>query len=76
MSQAAVAPPDVRANRPRRAAHWLALLRPWRARVALVALAVLVAAGFEVIPPLLMRTIIDTHLVAGEAHGLALLAVL
>ncbi len=58
------------------AGRWRDLLRPWRARFALVAFAVLGAAAFEVVPPVLMRTIIDDHLVAGDARGLGLLAAL
>lgn len=63
-------------NGARRSGHWLALLWPWRARAALVATAVLAAAAFEVVPPLLMRTIIDAHLITADGRGLAVLALL
>jgi len=52
------------------------LLRPWRGRLALVAGAVLGAAAFEVGPPLILRTIIDGHLVARQPHGVPGLAFL
>ncbi len=54
----------------------LSLLRPWRVRVALVAVAVVAAAAFEVVPPLIIRTIIDAHLTIGQSDGLLFLAFL
>jgi ATP-binding cassette subfamily B multidrug efflux pump len=54
----------------------LGLLRPWRLRVALVALSVLAAAAFELVPPLIIRTIVDTHLIVRQPDGLLFLAVL
>jgi ATP-binding cassette subfamily B protein len=52
----------------------LELLTPWRARLTVVAVVVLAAAAFEVVPPLILRTIVDVHLVAKQPHGLVVLA--
>ncbi|TMB87768.1 MAG: ABC transporter ATP-binding protein, partial [Chloroflexi bacterium] len=54
----------------------LGLLRPWRVRVTLVAVSVLAAASFELVPPLIIRTIVDAHLTVGQPGGLLFLAVL
>jgi len=54
----------------------LALLRPWRARLAVVAVAVLAAAAFEVAPALILRAIVDSHLIPREPRGLPILAAL
>ncbi|MCI0437342.1 MAG: ABC transporter ATP-binding protein, partial [Gemmatimonadetes bacterium] len=54
----------------------LGLLRPWRVRVTVVAVSVLAAAAFELVPPLVIRTIIDAHLMIGRPDGLLWLAVL
>jgi len=56
--------------------HLLGLLRPWRARLTVVAVAVLAAAAFEVVPPLVIRTIVDAHLTVRQPDGLLFLAVL
>src|SRR5262249_21572410 len=56
--------------------HLLGLLRPWRARLTLVGVAVLAAAAFEVVPPLVIRTIVDAHLTVRQPDGLLFLAVL
>jgi ATP-binding cassette subfamily B protein len=58
------------------AANMASLLRPWRVRVAGVALFVLAAASFELVPPFVVRVIVDDHLVVGRSAGLLLLAVL
>ena len=52
----------------------LGLLRPWRVRVALVAVSVVAAAAFELGPPLIIRTIVDAHLTVGQPDGLLFLA--
>lgn len=52
------------------------LLRPWRVRVLAVATCVLAAASFELVPPFIVRVIVDDHLVVGRSAGLLLLAVL
>ena len=53
-----------------------ALLRPWRALIVLISVAVLLAEAFAVIPPLLMQRIIDDHLTVGVSNGVLALAVL
>ena len=52
------------------------LLRPHRALIAVIALTVLLAEAFAVIPPLLMARIIDDHLAAGVQDGVLALALL
>ncbi len=54
----------------------LSVLAPQRARVVLVALLVLAAAAFELGPPLIIRAIVDRHLIVGNAHGVLTLALL
>jgi ATP-binding cassette subfamily B protein len=50
------------------------MLATQRARVALVGLFVLAAAAFELAPPLIIRAIVDGHLLAGNAAGVPALA--
>jgi len=52
------------------------LLRPWRARATVVVVFVLAAASFELVPPFIVRTIVDDHLTTGRPAGLLLLAIL
>ncbi len=52
------------------------LLRPHRALIAVIALAVLLAEAFAVVPPLLMARIIDEHLAVGTARGVLALGLL
>lgn len=47
------------------------LVRPWRARLVVVAAAVLAAAVLELVPPLIVRHVIDTDLTPGHTGGLA-----
>jgi ATP-binding cassette subfamily B multidrug efflux pump len=54
----------------------LSLLRPWRVRVAFVAVSVLAAAAFELAPPLIIRAVVDAHLTTGQPEGLLFLAFL
>ncbi|MBI2887914.1 MAG: ABC transporter ATP-binding protein [Chloroflexi bacterium] len=54
----------------------LALARPWRVRLALVVVLVLAAAALELVPPLIIRTIVDDHLTVGQPDGLLTLAFL
>ncbi|HMH54324.1 MAG TPA: ABC transporter ATP-binding protein [Candidatus Acidoferrum sp.] len=54
----------------------LDLLRPWRVRLGLVTVAVLGAAALEVAPPLIVRTIVDAHLITRQPLGLPALALL
>lgn len=55
-------------------AHLAALVRPSRRRLGAIALLVLAAAVFELLPPMLMRSIVDDHLTAGRSDGLLVLA--
>lgn len=50
------------------------LIRPWRWMLALVAGLFIVAAALEVVPPLLVREIVDHHLLTGQSGGLPMLA--
>ena len=52
----------------------LGLPTPWRGTLALVALLVLVAACLELVPPLVVRRLVDHHLAAGDPNGLLTLA--
>jgi len=52
------------------------LVRPRRHLLALIALLVLAAALFELLPPMLIRWIVDDHLAIGKAEGLLALAFL
>ncbi len=52
------------------------ILRPWRWLLALVGGMVLLAALLELVPPLLVRRIVDEHLAPGRADGLLALAAL
>jgi ATP-binding cassette, subfamily B, multidrug efflux pump len=54
----------------------LALVAPWRGTLAVVGVLVLVAAGLELVPPLVLRRVIDEHLATGVADGLLPLALL
>jgi ATP-binding cassette subfamily B protein len=50
------------------------ILSPWRKSLALIAATVLVGALAELVPPLVMKQVIDEHLAHGRADGLPLLA--
>lgn len=52
------------------------LLAPWRWRLGAVVLGVLVSAGLEVVPPLLIRQMVDGPLATGQRTGLLTLALL
>src|SRR5438874_1950920 len=52
------------------------LLRPWRTPLIIIGLLVLAGALLELIPPLLLKTIVDDHLAVGSSDGLFLLALL
>jgi ATP-binding cassette subfamily B protein len=52
----------------------LGMLAPQRARVGLVGLLVVSAAAIELAPPLVVRVIVDDHLLAGNAGGVLVLA--
>lgn len=50
------------------------LLRPWRGTLAIIAGTVLLAALLELVPPLVLRSLIDGHLSTGDHRGLLTLA--
>ena len=56
--------------------HLAGLLGPWRVRVITVALLVLAAAALELVPPFIVRSIVDDHLITGRSAGLLFLATL
>jgi ATP-binding cassette subfamily B protein len=56
--------------------HLASILRPWRRTLALVALSVLLAKALELVPPLLIRRIVDDHLTPRVPAGLLSLGVL
>src|SRR5215831_3196639 len=53
-----------------------ALLTPWRWSLTLVGLSVLMGAAVELVPPLLMKQIVDEHLKLGRSEGLLWIAAL
>ena len=76
MTRATVIADEVTAGTRSLGGHLMKLVKPWRARAALVVLFVLGAAGLELAPPFIVRTIVDDHLMAGRSSGLQALAVL
>ena len=52
------------------------LVRPWQRMLALISFLVLAGALCELLPPVLIRWIVDDHLVAGKAEGLLTLGFL
>jgi len=52
------------------------LVRPRRRRLMVIALLVLTGALFELLPPVLIRWIVDDHLAVGKSEGLFVLALL
>jgi ATP-binding cassette subfamily B protein len=62
----APAPPTIRL-----AAQMRELARPWRTRLALVAVCVVAAAVVELVPPLVVRHVIDHNLTPRSTAGLA-----
>jgi len=55
--------------------QWLGILAQRRWRILCIIAAVCAGAGLELVPPLVMKRIIDAHLVPGISDGLWLLAV-
>ncbi|MDQ3828233.1 MAG: ABC transporter ATP-binding protein/permease [Candidatus Tectomicrobia bacterium] len=53
-----------------------AVLKPWRGLLALVGASVLVGAVLELVPPLLVRKVVDEQLALGRSEGLLLTAAL
>jgi ATP-binding cassette subfamily B multidrug efflux pump len=58
------------------AASVVGLVRPWRTRLLVVTLLVLGAATLELVPPFVIRVIVDQHLLVGRSSGLLVLALL
>jgi len=56
--------------------HLWDMLRPWRWGLTLVGVAVLLGAVLELVPPLLVKQIVDAHLALGRSEGLLWIAVL
>lgn len=52
------------------------LVRPWRRSLLVIGFLVLAGALFELVPPVLIRGIVDDHLAVGNKDGLLLLALL
>lgn len=52
------------------------MLTPWRGWLALVGLSVLLGAVLELVPPILVKRIVDEHLVRGRSQGLLWMAAL
>jgi ATP-binding cassette subfamily B multidrug efflux pump len=52
------------------------MLTPWRGWLALVGVSVLLGAGLELVPPLLVKQIVDAHLALGRSQGLLGIAAL
>lgn len=56
--------------------HLVGLVRPKQRILAVIALLVLTGALFELLPPVLIRWIVDDHLAVGKSEGLLVLAFL
>ncbi|MCC6237286.1 MAG: ABC transporter ATP-binding protein [Dehalococcoidia bacterium] len=54
-------------------AHLAGLVRPWRWSLLLIAFLVLASALSELVPPVLMRSMVDDHLAVGQREGLFML---
>jgi ATP-binding cassette subfamily B multidrug efflux pump len=54
----------------------LAVLRPWRGRLAVVVAAIVGASLMELAPPLIVRHVIDNNLTVGRTDGLVMAAAL
>src|SRR5215475_8887465 len=52
------------------------MLESWRWSLALVGISVLVGAVLELVPPLLMKQVVDEHLKLGRSEGLLWIATL
>lgn len=52
------------------------IVRSWRMLLAFIGVAVLLGAALELVPPLLIRRVVDQHLTVGQRDGLLLLAFL
>jgi ATP-binding cassette, subfamily B, multidrug efflux pump len=54
----------------------VSIVHPWRRMLGLVGILVLVSALLELVPPLVMRAVVDDHLTVGQIDGLLPLALL
>jgi ATP-binding cassette subfamily B protein len=52
------------------------MLTPWRWRLALMGVSVLLGAVLELVPPLLVKQVVDEHLALGRSEGLLWIAAL
>ena len=50
------------------------LVAPWRLLLVVATITVLAGAGLSLLPPLILRSLIDNHLTVGKVEGVALLA--
>lgn len=76
MTSAAAARGAVADPLPGMARSLLGLVAPQRTQVALVGAMVLAAAAVELVPPLVVRAVIDRHLLPAKADGMLALALL
>jgi ATP-binding cassette subfamily B protein len=53
-----------------------ATVRPWRLAILLIGVVVLLSAAIELVPPLVVRSVVDGHLAVGRRDGLAELGLL
>ena len=53
-----------------------AVLKPWRGLLTLVGVSVLMGAALELVPPLLVKKIVDEQLAVGRSEGLLVIAAL
>jgi ATP-binding cassette subfamily B multidrug efflux pump len=67
---------DAERRPPRLNHHLRELLRPWRARLLAIAVLVLAAAVLELVPPLVVRHVIDHGLAEGDSRQLGAAAAL
>ncbi len=56
--------------------HLRSILAPWRWLLGVVVVCVLLSATLEVVPPLLIRRVVDGHIATGQRDGLFSLALL
>jgi len=76
MSRLAGAPAETVGSARSLTANLASLLVGRRGRAAAVVLCVVAAASFELVPPFIIRVIVDDHLLVGRAGGLLQLALL
>jgi ATP-binding cassette, subfamily B, multidrug efflux pump len=76
MSRPPRAPAEAAGSARSLAANLASLLAGRRGRVVAVVLCVVAAASFELVPPFIVRVIVDDHLLVGRAVGLLQLALL